>query len=186
MLNFNQIKTGRVIKLNDEPYIIVKTDHHQMGRGGAVLKARCRNLITGNILEKTFQGVEKAELAETETKKASFMYKDKDGAHFMDTKTYDQFNLSLESIGDQAKFLKEETDVDVLYFEGSPVSISLPVKMDFEVVVAPPGVKGNSAGNVNKTIELETGATINAPMFVNEGDIVRVNTETGEYVERVT
>lgn len=184
MLNFNEIKTGKVIKINEEPFIIVKTDHHQMGRGGAVLKTKCRNLISGNVLEKTFQGVEKAEVAETQTKKASFMYKDKDQAHFMDNESFDQFNLSLESIGDQVKFLKDETDVDVLYFESRPVTVSLPVKMEFKVVSAPPGVKGNSAGNVNKTVELETGAIINAPMFINEGDIVRVNTETGEYVER--
>ncbi|HPY08725.1 MAG: elongation factor P [Patescibacteria group bacterium] len=185
MLNFNEIKTGRVIKVNGEPYIIIKTDHHKMGRGGAVLKTKCRNLINGSILEKTFQGVEKAEEAETQTKKANFLYKDKDEAFFMDNESYEQFSLQVEEIGDSARFLKDGTDVDVLYFEGRPVSISLPIKMEFKVVSAPPGVKGNSAGNVNKVVEIETGAKINAPMFINEGDLIRVNTDTGEYVERV-
>ncbi len=186
MLNFNEIKTGKVIKLNAEPYIIIKTDHHKMGRGGAVLKIKCRNLINGNILEKTYQGSEKAEEAETETKKANFMYKDKEEAYFMDNISYEQFNLPLEEIGEAAEFLKDGTDVDVLYFENKPVSISLPIKMEFKVTTAPPGVKGNSAGNVNKQVELETGAKINVPMFINEGDVIRVNTETGEYVERAS
>ena len=184
MLNFNEIKTGKVIKLNAEPYIIIRTDHHKMGRGGAVLKIKCRNLINGNVLEKTYQGTEKAEEAETETKKANFMYKDKEEAYFMDNTSYEQFNLPVEEIGEAAEFLKNGTDVDVLYFENKPVSISLPIKMEFKVISAPPGVKGNSAGNVNKQVELETGAKINVPMFINEGDIIRVNTETGEYVER--
>lgn len=184
MLNFNEIKTGKVIKVNAEPYIIIKTDHHKMGRGGAVLKIKCRNLINGNVQERTYQGSEKAEEAETETKKANFMYKDKDEAYFMDNESYEQFNLPVEEIGEASLFLKDGTDVDVLYFESKPVSISLPIKMDFKVVSAPPGVKGNSAGNVNKQVELETGAKINVPMFINEGDIIRINTETGEYVER--
>jgi len=184
MLNFNEIKTGRVIKLNAEPYIIIKTDHHKMGRGGAVLKIKCRNLINGNILERTYQGAEKAEEAGTETKKANFMYKDKDQAYFMDNTSFEQFNLNLEELGEQVQFLKDGTDVDVLYFESRPVTISLPIKMEFKVVSAPPGVKGNSAGNVNKQVEIETGAKINVPMFINEGDLIRINTDTGEYVER--
>jgi len=184
MLNFNEIKTGRVIKINNEPYIIIKTDHHKMGRGGAVLKVKCRNLINGNIQERTYQGAEKAEEAETETKKANFMYKDKEEAYFMDNVSFEQFNLSLADLGDAAQFLKDGTDVDVLYFEGRPMSISLPIKMEFKVVSAPPGVKGNSAGNVNKQVEIETGAKINVPMFINEGDTIRINTDTGEYAER--
>jgi len=102
----------------------------------------------------------------------------------MDNTSYEQFNLPIEEIGEASLFLKDGTDVDVLYFESKPVSISLPVKMDLKVVSAPPGVKGNSAGNVSKQVELETGAKINVPMFINEGDMIRINTETGEYVER--
>lgn len=184
MLNFNEIKTGRIIKVNNEPFIIIKTDHHKMGRGGAVLKIKCRNLINGSVLEQTYQGAEKAEEAETETKKAGFMYKDKGEAFFMDNTSYEQFSLPLEEIGEAAKFLKEGVETDVFYFEDKPVSISLPIKMDFKVVTAPPGVKGNSAGNVNKQVEIETGALINVPLFINEGDIIRINTDTGEYVER--
>jgi elongation factor P len=102
----------------------------------------------------------------------------------MDNESYEQFDLPLEEIGESAMFLKDGTDVDVLYFEGKPVSVSLPIKVDLKVVSAPPGVKGNSAGNVTKQVELETGAKINVPMFINEGDIIRINTDSGEYVER--
>lgn len=184
MLDFNQIKTGKVIKINNLPYVIVKTDHHKMGRGGAVLKVKCRNLIDGNVLEKTFQGAEKAEEAETQNKKANFLYKDKEEAHFMDNESFEQFSLSLESIGEKEGYLKEGTEVSALYFNDKPVGIDLPIKMDFKVVSAPPSVRGNSAGNVTKQVELETGALLNVPLFIEEGDVIRLNTDSGEYVER--
>lgn len=184
MLSLSEIKSGKVIKIGEEPYLVIKTDHHKMGRGGAVLKTKLRNLITGNMLEKTFQGNDKAAEAEIETKKTNFMYKDGEQAYFMDNETYEQFSLPLEQIGEREKFLKEGTDVDTLYFVDKPVAIDLPIKINLKVVSAPPGVKGNSAGNVTKQVELETGAKINAPMFINEGDIIKVNTDTGEYVER--
>lgn len=185
MLSISEIKTGKVIKINNQPYIVTKTDHHKMGRGGAVLKTKLRNLIDGRVLEQTFQGVQQAEEAETETKKANFLYKDASDAYFMENESYEQFTLAIEDLGDQTKFLKDGTEVSVLYFEGKPVTIQLPIKMEFKVVSAPPGIKGNSAGNVNKQIEIETGATISVPMFVEEGDIIRINTDSGEYVERV-
>lgn len=102
----------------------------------------------------------------------------------MDNENFEQFNLSLESIGEKENYLKEGTDVNVLYFNEKPVSIDLPIKMEFKVVSAPPGVRGNSTGNVTKQVELETGALINVPLFINEGDIIRINTDSGEYTER--
>ena len=185
MLNLNEIKTGQVIEINGEPYLVTKTDHHKVARGGAVLKVKLKNLINGNVLERTFQGSDKAEKAETETKKVNYMYKDGNEAYFMDNESYEQFSLSLVQIGDKQKFLKDGVDVDVLYFKNKPVAVELPIKINLKVVSAPPGVKGNSAGNVTKQVELETGAKINAPLFVNEGDVIRINTETGEYAERV-
>lgn len=185
MLSLNEIKTGKVLEINGDPFIVVKTDHHKMGRGGAVLKVKMKNLINGNALEKTYQGNDKAEEASTATKKANFLYKDQENAYLMDNSSFEQFFIPLQDIGEQEKFLKEETNVDVLYFNDNPVSISLPVKMDFKVTTAPPGVKGNSTGNVNKQVEIETGAMVTAPLFINEGDTIKVNTETGEYVERV-
>lgn len=184
MLSMSEIKVGKVLKINNEPFVVIKTDHHKMGRGGAVLKVKLRNLINANILERTYQGSEKAEEAETQTKKANYMYKDASEAYFMDNDSYEQFSLSLEDIGEKSQYLKDGTDVNVLYFSGNPVAIDLPIKMEFKVVSAPPSVKGNSAGNVTKQVELETGMSINVPLFINEGDTIRINTDTGEYVER--
>lgn len=185
MLSLNEIKTGKIIQVNNEPYVILKTDHHKMGRGGAVLKVKLKNLINGNMLDKTFQGNDKAEEADTSKKKANYMYKDENSANFMDNETYEQFTLPLDVIGDKIKFMKDGTDVDILYFAGNPVALDLPIKVELKVISAPPGVKGNSAGNVMKQVDLETDVTISTPLFVNEGDIIRVNTDTGEYVERV-
>ncbi|MDP2708834.1 MAG: elongation factor P [bacterium] len=184
MLSLNEIKIGSLLKINEEPYAVIKADHHKMGRGGAVLKTKLKNLINGNILERTFQGNDKADEASTDTKKANYLYKADGEASFMDNENYEQFSLPLEQIGDKIKFLKEGTDVDILYFQHNPVALKLPIKVSLKVISAPPGVKGNSAGNVTKTVELETGAELAVPMFVNEGDIVIVNTDTGEYVGR--
>lgn len=184
MLSLSEIKIGKLLKINNEPYIVVKADHHKMGRGGAVLKTKLKNLLTGSVMEQTFQGNDKAEEADVEKKSANFLYKDETFAYFMDNADFEQFSLPLDQLGEQDKFLKEDTPVDVLHFQNKPMSIKLPIKMTFQVTSAPPGVRGNSAGNVMKTIEIETGATLQVPMFVNEGDTIRVNTESGEYVER--
>lgn len=184
MLSLNEIKIGSIIEVNGEPFVVVKADHHKMGRGGAVLKTKLKNLINGNALERTFQGNDKVEKANTEKKKANFMYKDVDNANFMDNETYEQFTIEIDQVADKLAFIKEGTDVDVLYFDGKAVAIDPPIKVELLVTSAPPGVKGNSAGNVSKQVELETGETISAPMFINEGDLIRINTETGEYSER--
>jgi elongation factor P len=184
MLSMSEIKIGKVLNVNTEPFVVIKTDHHKMGRGGAVLKVKLRNLINGNVLERTFQGNDKADEAQTETKKANFMYKDATLAYFMDNSSYEQFTLPLEEIGEKAQFLKDGVDVDVLHFNDQPVAINLPIKMDFKVVSAPPAIKGNSVGSVSKVAELEGGAKINVPVFISEGEIIRINTDTGEYVER--
>lgn len=184
MLSLNEIKLGKVIQINNEPFVIIRADHHKMGKGGAVLKVKARNLISGNMLEKTFQGNDKAEEADVEKRKANYLYKDETNANFMDNENYEQFELSLDQIGDKIQFLIENTEVDVLYFQGKPVSVDLPIKMTLKVISAPPGVKGNSVGNVTKVVRLETGAEINAPLFINEGDMIKINTDSGEYVER--
>jgi elongation factor P len=185
MLTINDIKNGKVIQLEGDPFIVLKFSHHKAARGGATLKTKLRNLKTGNLLDKTFQAGDKIEEADTEKKKVNFMYEDGDNAFFMDYDSYDQFDIPLEQIEEEKKYLKEGVDISMLYFEGDPIAIELPIKMEFKVVSAPPSIKGNSADSVTKQVEIETGAKINAPMFIKQGDVIRVNTETGEYVERV-
>lgn len=185
MLTINDIKKGSIIQLEGVPYIVLKAEHHKAGRGGATLKTKLRNLKSGALLDRTFQGGEKVEEANTEKKKVNFMYEDGENAYFMDYESYDQFQFPLDQVGEKKKFLKEGIDVTLLYFEGKPIAIELPIKMEFRVTSAPPAIKGNSADNVTKQIEIETGAKVTAPMFVKQDDVIRVNTETGEYVERV-
>ncbi len=185
MLNFNEIKLGSLIKINNEPYVVISAEHLKMGRGGAVLKTKLKNLLTGNVLDKTFKGGDKAEEADLERTKADFLYNDEENFYFMDQNTFEQFSLSKEKIGKKAQFLKEGTTVEVLNFEGTPQAIELPIKIELKVISAPPGIKGDTAQGGTKTVTLETGAELNVPLFVKEGDIIRINTDTGEYVERV-
>jgi len=185
MLSINDIKLGTLIKISNEPYIVIRAEHHKVARGGGVLKTKLKNLINDSVLEKTFQGSDKVDSANMEEKFAQYLYKDDNEAYFMDSESYEQFNLSVDQLGDTTKWVKDGTDVKVLYFDSKPVSVKLPVKVELKVTSAPPGVKGNSASNVTKIVKLETGVEIAAPMFINEGDIVRINTDTGEYVERV-
>jgi elongation factor P len=184
MLNQGDIKVGVLVQISNEPYVVIKTDHNKTAQRRAVLKTKLKNLVNGSMLEKSFQQGEKIEEAETETRAANYQYKTETEACFMNNETFEQFSLPLEQIGDKVKYLKEGTDVDMLYFQSQPVALKLPIKIGLKVVSAPPGVKGNSAGNVTKTVELETGSPLSVPMFINEGEVVIVNTDTGEYVGR--
>ena len=184
MLNQGEIKVGILVQISNEPYVVIKTDHNKTAQRRAVLKTKLKNLINGSILEKSFQQGEKIEEAETETRAANYQYKTETEATFMDNETFEQVSLPLDQMGDKIKYLKEGTDVDIFYFQSRPVALKLPIKISLKVVSAPPGVKGNSAGNVTKTVELETGMQINVPMFINEGEMIIVNTDTGEYVGR--
>lgn len=184
MLNQGEIKVGVLVQISNEPYVVIKTDHNKTAQRRAVLKTKLKNLINGNILEKSFQQGEKIEEAETETKVANYQYKTETEASFMDNETFEQSGLPLEQISNEVKYLKEGTDVNILYFQGKAVALKLPIKIALKVVSAPPGVKGNSAGNVTKVVELETGMQVSVPMFISEGETIIINTETGEYAGR--
>lgn len=135
-------------------------------------------------MEKTFQGSDKIEEAEISKSKAQFLYREGDSYFFMDSENYEQFSLSKSVLGDLKKYLIEGTEITVLNFKNSPINIELPIKMEFRVVESPPAIKGNTADGGSKLVTLETGVKVNTPLFVKLGDIIRINTETGEYVER--
>ena len=185
MLSINEIKLGSVIAHGNEPYRVVYTQHVKMGRGGANLKTKLKNLITGQALEITYSGGDKIEEADMERSKANFLYREDETFNFMDNDSYEQFSLDKEAIGEPADFLKEGMTVDVLIFKQKPVSIKLPAKADLKIISSPPGIKGDTAGSATKMATLETGKQLKVPLFINEGDVIKVNTETGEYVERV-
>jgi len=185
MLSLSEIKTGKKILWEKEPFVVLFDQHSKMGRAGAVLRTKLKNLRTGAILNKTFQGSEKVELADIEDQTAQFLYQEGELFYFMNSQTFEQFSLPQETIGENKKFLKEGSEIKVFYFENHPINIQLPVKIDLEVVEAPPAVKGNTVDGGSKQVILETGAKVTTPLFIKPGDILRINTETGLYAERV-
>ena len=185
MLNFNEIKLGSAVKFNNDPYIVIFAQHLKMGRGGAILKTKLKNLINGSVLEHSLKGSDKMEEADLEKTKANFLYSEGNDYFFMDESDFEQFSLDKNILGNKVKFLKVGATVNILNFEKKPVAIELPAKIELKVTSAPPGIKGDTAQGGTKAVIVETGASINAPLFINDGDIIRVNTETGEYAERV-
>ena len=185
-ISLNAVKNGSFIKIDGQPFVVINTQHSHVGRGGATLKVKMKNLLNDNVIEKTFQGNDKLEPAGTEMKKASFLYTDEENAFFMDSESYEQFGFSKENLGTQVGYLKEGLEVDILYFEDKPAGVQLPKKVALKVTMAPPAVRGDTAqGSVSKQVTLETGITINAPIFIKEGDVIKINTEKNEYSERI-
>ncbi|MCK9379173.1 MAG: elongation factor P [Candidatus Moranbacteria bacterium] len=184
MLSISDIKTGKTIALDGEPFVVIRDEHSKTGRAGAVLRTKLKNLATGAVLEKTFQGADKVEEADISKSKAQYLYREGDDFVFMDMGNYDQFNLSNTVLDGAEKYLLEGTEVSILNFNGNPINLELPIKMQFRVIEAPPGLKGDTASGGDKVVTLETGLKITTPLFVKEGDIVIVNTEKGEYVSR--
>lgn len=187
MLSISDLKIGTAFKYEGGPYQVLKTQHVKMGRGGAVLQTKMKNLATGNVLEKNFKGSDKFEEAELTRSKANFLYQEGENYFFMDEETYDQFSLSKNQVGEKANFIKEGSAVDLLNFEGQPINIDLPVKIELKVTQTGEAVRGDTAqGSATKDALLETGYSLKVPLFIKTGDLVRVNTETGKYVERVS
>lgn len=184
MLSLADIKTGKTIALNGDPYIVMYHEHSKTGRAGAVLRTKIRNLRTGAVLDKTFQGYDKVEDAEVTKSKAQYLYREGDEFHFMNGETYDQFSLSAEVLGDASNYLIEGTEVDIVNFEGVAINIELPIKMALTVVEAPPGLKGDTASGGDKVVVLETGLRVTTPLFVKVDDKIIVNTTSGTYVSR--
>ncbi len=184
MLSITDLKTGARLAYEGEPYVVLSYSHSKMGRGGAVVKTKLKNLKTGRVIDKTFQGADKVEEADMAKRKATYLYSDEQSAYFMDNENYDQFEIPLSKVSGGRNYLVENSPVDILYFQNEPINLELPIKMPFAVVSAPPGVRGNSAGTVTKKVAIETGAQIDAPLFIKEGDKIVVDTRDGSYVER--
>lgn len=186
MLNITDLKVGARLSLENDPWVVLSYAHSKTGRGGAVVKTKLRNLRNGNVIDRTFQGADKVDEADLAKKKAIYLYSDDQNAFFMDQQSYEQFEIPAEKVGHNRNFMIENSDVDLLYFDDQPINIELPIKMTFRVISAPPGVKGNSAGSVTKKVTLETGAVIDAPLFIKENDKVVVDTRDGSYIERAS
>ena len=184
MSSINDLKLGRVIDIENEPYQVVFAQHIKVARGGAVVKTKLKNLVSGNTLEKTFSGADDIVAADLIYRQANFLYEENGFYFFMDNQDFEQFQFAKDIIGESVKYLKDGQEITVLLFNQKPVSVVLPPKVVLKVVSAPEGVKGNSAGAATKTIILENNLEVRTPMFIKEGDEIVVNTETGDYVER--
>ena len=185
MLNYNEIKPGVAVLVEGEPYVCTWNNIMQKQQRRPVNQTKLRHLIRGNVIEYSFQQSDKMQEAEIETRPAVFIYERNGEWFFHDAKNKsERFTVDDEKIGEAGRFIKGNTEVDTLWFEGKLFRVKLPIKMDLKVKEAPPNTRGNTAQGGSKIVTLETGADINVPMFINEGDVVRINTETGEYVER--
>ncbi len=186
MLKHNEIRKGKIILLGDDPYEVTKYSHVVKGRGKSIVQTQLKNLRTGNVLQKTFHPGETAEEADLEKENAVFVYTHHKKYVFHKEKDPSaRFELAKEQLNEKADYLKEKTVITTIFLNERIIGISLPVKMSFSVKEAPPGVKGNRAEGGTKIVTLETGKKLDVPLFVNEKDVVEVNTETGEYVRRV-
>jgi len=184
--SLNDIKQGLTIIYNGEPHMVLRANFVRMQQRQPVMQTKMRNLISGKVIEYSFKAGEKVEEAEIRRKKMSFLYAAGNEYVFMDNTDYEQTSLTAEKIGETKNFLKEGSEVVLVFFDENPINIELSPKMDFVVTATADGVKGDTAqGRVTKPATIETGFNINVPLFVKQGDTIRVNTETGEYVERV-
>lgn len=185
MLEYNEILKGRVILFNDEPYEVLDAHVFRKQQRKPVNQTKLRNIITGKVTEQAFHVSEKAEEADLSTKGVKYLYSNKGERWFCaEDNPADRFTLSDDLIGAPAQFLKANSIVEALVFDERIIGIKLPIKMDLKVTEAAAAVKGNTAQGGTKQVTLETGATLFVPMFINEGDVLRINTQTGEYVER--
>jgi elongation factor P len=182
----SQFKNGLRIEIDGEPLVITYFQHVKPGKGGAFVRTKLKNLRTGRSYDQTFRAGERVQEADVEDRRMQYLYLDGDSLVFMDTQTYDQLPFSAEVVGDIRLFLKENTEVDVLFWKGRPINIDLPNFIEAEVTKCDPGVKGDTASGATKPATIETGAVLQVPLFVKEGDRIRVDTRSREYIERAS
>lgn len=185
MISTNQFRKGLKIELDGEPFSIVDFQHVKPGKGGAFVRTRLKSLVSGNVLERTFRSGDKVKRPDFEEKSMQYLYSDESGYHFMDTGTYEQIGMTSEDIGDLSDFLKEQLEVTVQFHNGRPMGVELPNFVELAVVKSDPGLKGDTASGATKPAELETGAVIQVPLFIEEGDVLKIDTRSGAYIERV-
>ncbi|MEK7600599.1 MAG: elongation factor P [Patescibacteria group bacterium] len=185
-LGVNDLKPKMYFIYEDQPYMVLETHHLKMQQRRPVVQTRMRNVINGKVLERNFAQSDVFDEADVQRKKVTFLYNHRDQYWFSEEGNSSQrFQLAQEIIGTGVQYLKANTVLDALMFNGEIINVELPVKMDFTVVEAPPAIRGDTAQGGVKQVKIDTGATINAPLFIEEGDIIRVNTETGQYAERM-
>jgi elongation factor P len=186
MYDITDLKPGRAISIDGEPFIVLSSQFGRKSQSKANMQCKLRNLKTGAVVARNFQGSEKIEPADVGYRKVQYLYNDGANYTFMELENYDQFTFTKDMLDEAAYYLIEGGEVDALMYEGNPIGIQLKPTVDLKVTETMPGVKGDTATGGNKPATLESGLTINVPLFINEGDTVKVNTESGLYMTRVS
>jgi len=185
MISTNDFHTGVTVEIDGQPWVVVDFQHVKPGKGSAFVRAKIKNVITGAVLERTFNAGEKLPKALIERKEAQYLYGVGDDCTFMDTQTYEQVTVTKQDIGSGAQYLKENMNVFILSYDNRVIGVEVPNFVDLEVVETDPGFKGDTATGGTKPAKLETGAVAKVPLFINVGDVIKVDTRTGTYIERV-
>jgi elongation factor P len=185
MISATDLRKGVTFELDGDLYRVMAYQHSYIGRGSANVRTKLRNIRTGRTLERTFSANDKFQDVRLELRQVQFLYRDGDLYYFMDTETYEQPALSADLLGDRADYLKDGLVLSISMHESQPLEIELPVTVDLEVIQTDPGVKGDTATGATKRATLETGLDVQVPLFIEQGDIVRVDTRTGEYLTRL-
>lgn len=186
MYSTAEFKRGLKIELEGVPYTIVEFQHVKPGKGGAFVRTKLKNLVTGGVIDRTFRSGEKVDKPDLEEKKMQYLYAEGNQYYFMDTETYEQTFITADQMGESKNFLQENITIGVLLYKGKPIGVDLPIFVELEIMKTDPGVRGDTASGGTKPATLETGAVIQVPLFLNEGDKIRVDTRTSEYIERVS
>ena len=185
MISTSDFRKGAKIDYKGAPHEIIDFQHHKMGRGGAIVRTKLKNLISGSIFDDSFKGGEKFNSPNLEERSMQYLYNDGEQYHFMDNENYEQTPLTSEQLGNARKFLKENMVVKILFYSGSPIAVEVPMFVELAIVKTDPGFKGDTASGGSKPAVLESGVTVKVPFHLNEGDIIKVDTRTSEYIERV-
>ena len=180
-----EFRNGLKIEIDGEPYVIVEFQHVKPGKGGAFVRTKMKSLKSGNVIDRTFRSGEKVDVPELEEKTMQYLYAaDKDRV-LMDTTSYEQISMSEKQLGDSVNYLKENMEIKVLYFKGQPINIDIPMFVELKIARTDPGVRGDTASGGSKPATLETGAVVKVPFYLNEGDVVKIDTRSGIFIERV-
>ncbi|HVL50739.1 MAG TPA: elongation factor P [Actinomycetota bacterium] len=185
MISTNDMRPGQTLDLDGELYNIIKYEHHKPGKGGAMVRTKLKSIKNGAVVDRTFRADEKVNLARLDKREMQYLYSDESGYVFMDNETYDQITIERDFLGDLAGYLKEEQVVTVQLYQGTPTGVDLPATVELVVTQTDPGLQGDRSSAGNKPAVLETGATVMVPLFLQQGEKIRIDTRTGQYVTRV-
>ncbi len=185
VLTAGELRKGTKLEIDGDPYLIVDFEFSKPGKGQALYRCRLKNMITGIQFDRAYRSGDKFNAADLEEQEMQYLYNDGENYHFMNTSSYEQIEMPADSVGDASSFLTENLLVSVLLFQGRPIGLTLPNFVELKIVESAPGIKGDTASGATKPAKLETGHVIQVPLFVEEGETVRIDTRTGQYVERV-